>query len=177
MGRSLLFLLVGLILGLGVGSCRGEVPVVALVPDVVLVLVLYLGVTPHRAATSGAVVALLLGYVMDLTAAAPKGLFGLTYVAFFYLGRLAQSRFLTTTRLFEILFALVAGLLSGIVTLFVRALAAPHVGLRGFGTVLFQAVATAIVAPVIFSLGRFVDRRTSRVPDHASRDVLEVPFP
>jgi rod shape-determining protein MreD len=176
MARALLFVVVGYLLLLVQSSLRQLVPAVALVPDPALLLALYLGVTPRQSAWVGALVALLLGYFTDVLSAAPKGLYSLVYVLLFFGARIAQIRLLTRGWIFEVWFSLLAGFLGGVLVTLGRALAAPQVGVRGIGVAAVQALATAVTAPVLFFLGRRLDRWTSRVPDAHARDSLEVPL-
>lgn len=174
MSRAILFLLTGYLLLVAQASLRQLVPVVALFPDPVLVVVLYLGVTPRQSAWVGALLALVLGYFTDLFSLAPKGLHAVVYVLLFYAARGAQIRLLTRGLVFEVGFPLLASFVCGLLVILGRALAAPAVGVRGVWAVAVQAVATGATAPVLFFIGRRIDRWTSRVPDGAERDSLKV---
>jgi rod shape-determining protein MreD len=167
--RPLFFLATGFALLLVQATFRQLVPVVALVPDPALILIIYLGVTPRQPAPAGAAVALALGYLMDLLAGAPKGLYALAYVVLFLLARLAQVRLLTRGRVFEVWYSFATAFLCGIIVTGVRALSDPVTGFRGVSVAALQALATAVTAPVVFSIGRRIDRWTSRVPDSESR--------
>jgi rod shape-determining protein MreD len=176
MSRPILFTLCGFLLLVAQSTLRQIVPAVALVPDPVLLLVLYLGLTPRQSAWVGAILAIVLGYFTDLLGAAPKGLHSLVYVLLFYAARIAQIRLLTRGWIFEVWFCLIAAFLSGFLVMLGRALAAPTVGVRGLLVAVLQAAATAATAPVVFFIGRRLDRWTSRVPDGHERDSLKVPL-
>jgi rod shape-determining protein MreD len=176
MSRAILFTLVGYLLLTAQSALRQLVPTVALVPDPVLLVVLYLGVTPRQGAWVGAILALVLGYLTDLFSAAPKGLHALVYVLIFFGARGAQIRLLTRGWVFEVWFCFIAAFLGGFLVMLGRALATPTVGVQGFGVAALQAVATAATAPVVFFLGRRLDRWTSRVPEGHDRDSLKVPL-
>jgi rod shape-determining protein MreD len=176
MSRAILFTLAGFLLLLVQSTLRQLLPVVALVPDPALLLVLYLGITPRQSAWVGAILAIVLGYFTDLLGAAPKGLHSLVYVLLFYASRGAQIRLLTRGWIFEVWFCLLAAFVGGLLVLLGRALAAPTVGVRGMLVAVFQAVATAATAPVVFFIGRRIDRWTSRVPDGNQHDSLKVPL-
>lgn len=176
MSRAILFILVGFLLVVAQASLRQLLPVVALVPDPALLLVLYLGLTPRQGAWVGAIGAMVLGYLTDLLGAAPKGLYALVYVLLFYTARGAQIRLLTRGWVFEVWFCLLAAFVGGFLVMVGRALAAPAVGVRGYSVAVLQAVATAATAPVVFFVGRRLDRWTSRVPDDHERDLLKVSF-
>jgi rod shape-determining protein MreD len=176
MSRVILFILAGFSLLVAQSTLRQIVPAVALVPDPVLLVVLYLGLTPRQSAWVGAILAIVLGYFTDLLGAAPKGLHSLVYVILFYAARVAQVRLLTRGWIFEVWFCLIAAFLGGFLVMLGRALAAPAVGVRGLLVAVLQAVATAATAPVVFFIGRRIDRWTSRVPDGPERDSLKVPL-
>jgi rod shape-determining protein MreD len=174
--RAILFTLVGFFLLVIQASLRQLVPMVALVPDPALLLVLYLGLTPRQSAWIGAILAIILGYLTDLLGAAPKGLHALVYVLLFYASRGAQVRLLTRGWIFEVWFCLLAAFVGGFLVMLGRALSAPTVGVSGYLVAVLQAVATAATAPVVFFIGRRLDRWTSRVPDGHERDSLKVPL-
>jgi rod shape-determining protein MreD len=176
MSRAILFIVVGFGLLITQSSLRQIVPAVALVPDPVLLLVLYLGLTPRQGAWVGAILAIVLGYFTDLLGSAPKGLHSLVYVLLFYAARIAQVRLLTRGWIFEVWFCFFAAFLGGFLVMLGRALATPAVGVRGYLVAVLQAVATAATAPVVFFIGRRLDRWTSRVPDGPERDSLKVPL-
>jgi rod shape-determining protein MreD len=176
MSRAILFVLAGFLLIIVQSTLRQLLPAVALVPDPALLLVLYLGITPRQSAWIGAILAIVLGYFTDLFGAAPKGLHSLVYVILFYLSRGAQIRLLTRGWIFEVWFCLLAAFVGGLLVLLGRAVATPTLGVRGVLVAVAQAVATAITAPVVFSIGRRIDRYTSRVPDGGQRDSLKVPL-
>jgi rod shape-determining protein MreD len=163
--RALLFLATGFALVLVQSTFRQLLPVVSLVPDPALILVVYLGVTPRQPAPAGAAVALGLGYLVDLLSAAPRGIYGLTYVLLFLLARGAQLRLLTRGRVFEVWYSFLSAMVAGLMVAALRALCVPLVGMRGVAVALMQAVATAATAPVVFFIGRRIDAWTSRVPD------------
>jgi rod shape-determining protein MreD len=176
MSRAILFLLAGFLLLLLQSTLRQLLPVVALVPDPALLLVLYLGLTPRQSAWVGAILAIVLGYLTDLLGAAPKGLHALVYVLLFYASRGAQVRLLTRGWIFEVWFCGLAAFVGGVLVVLGRAVAAPQVGVRGILVAVVQAVATGLTAPVVFSIGRRIDRWTSRVPDGSQHDSLKVPL-
>jgi rod shape-determining protein MreD len=176
MQRAILFIVAGFALLLVQSTFRQLLPVVSLVPDPALLLILYLGLTPRQSAWIGAILAIVLGYFSDLLGAAPKGLHSLVYVLLFYACRGAQVRLLTRGWIFEVWFCGLAAFVGGFLVLLGRALATPTVGVRGVLVAVVQAVATAATAPVVFFIGRRIDRWTSRIPDGRERDSLKVPL-
>jgi rod shape-determining protein MreD len=176
MSRAILFVLFGFGLLLVQSTLRQLLPVVALVPDPALLFVLYLGITPRQSAWVGAILAIILGYFTDLLGAAPKGLHSVVYVLLFYASRAAQVRLLTRGWGFEVWFCGLAAFVGGLLVIGGRAIATPALGLRGVLVAVFQALATGLTAPVVFFIGRRIDRWTSRVPDGSERDSLKVPL-
>ena len=176
MSRAIFFLVTGFLLVVVQSTLRQLVPAISLVPDPALLLVLYLGLTPRQSAWIGAILAIVLGYLTDLLGVAPKGLHAVVYVVLFYLSRGAQVRLLTRGWIFEVWFCLLAAFVGALLVLLGRAVAAPTVGVTGVLVAVLQAVATGLTAPVVFSVGRRIDRWTSRVPDGSQRDSLKVPL-
>jgi len=176
MSRAIFFLVTGFLLVVVQSTLRQLVPAISLVPDPALLLVLYLGLTPRQSAWIGAILAIVLGYLTDLLGVAPKGLHAVVYVVLFYLSRGAQVRLLTRGWIFEVWFCGLAAFVGALLVLLGRAVAAPTVGVTGVLVAVLQAVATGLTAPVVFSVGRRIDRWTSRVPDGSQRDSLKVPL-
>jgi rod shape-determining protein MreD len=174
MTRPLLFLAAGYVLLLLQATARQVIPVVALVPDMGLLFAIYLGVTPRQSAPVGAAVVGVLGYLTDLVSASPKGAYSLIYVLLFLFARLAQLRLLTRGRVFEIWFSCFLALVAGASVVLIRSLGGGGVGVQGLRVVALQAVATALTAPVVFSIGRRIDRWTSRVPEGTDRAAVKV---
>jgi rod shape-determining protein MreD len=174
MTRAFLFLMAGAATLLVVATAKQLVPVVALVPDPALLFVLYLGVTPRQSAPTGAAVGCMLGYFADLLSAAPKGTHATLYVILFLLSRVAQLRLLTRGRGFEVWYSFLLAFACGCAIILIRALAGGAAGVRGFDVAALQAVATGLTAPVVFSLGRRIDRWTSRVPEGTDRSSVKV---
>src|SRR5512140_1039349 len=67
-----------------------------LTPSLVLPLVLFLGVHEHSMAR-GAILTFVLGYLLDLLAGAPIGLFTFIYVSIWWLARITGVRLTTQT--------------------------------------------------------------------------------
>jgi rod shape-determining protein MreD len=134
-------------------------------PSLLLPLVVFMGVHEYSIAR-GAALAFTLGYLLDVFAAAPNGLFTFITVATFVVSRAAGVRLAAQTLLTKIALAFVFSLLQGVLIVILtaifgvdparpRALAyliAPH------------AVSTAIVAPFVFSLAERVHQATINVP-------------
>ena len=170
--RALSFLGAGFVLLLLQAMLRQLIPVVSLVPDPALVLVAYLGLTPRQSVSAGAGVAVVVGYLCDLLCGAPRGLFALVYVLAFLAGRATQLRLLTRGRVFEVWFSFLLAFVMGGAVVVGRAVGGGAV--RGFAVAALQAATTAILAPVVFSIGRRIDRWSSRIPEAPDRVTLKV---
>jgi rod shape-determining protein MreD len=130
-----------------------------------LPLIVFMGVHEYSIAR-GAALAFLLGYLLDLFAGAPVGLFTFITVATFVVARAAGVRLAAQTFLTKVALAFVFGLVEGVLVVILTAifggdaarprtlalLVAPH------------AVSTAIIAPLVFSLAERVHQATIMVP-------------
>lgn len=143
----------------------GHLHVPGVTPSLLLPLVVFMGVHEYSMAR-GAALAFTLGYLLDVFAAAPSGLFTFITVATFVVSRAAGVRLAAQTILTKIALAFVFSLLQGILIVVLTAifgvdparpralalLVAPH------------AISTALIAPLIFSLAERVHQATITVP-------------
>ena len=143
----------------------GRVHLPGATPSLLLPLVVFMGVHEYSMAR-GAALAFTLGYLLDIFAAAPVGLFTFITVATFIVSRAAGVRLAAQTLLTKIALALVFGLVQGVLIVILTAifgndparpralalLVAPH------------AIATAICAPFIFSIAERIHAATITVP-------------
>ena len=143
----------------------GRVHLPGATPSLLLPLVVFIGVHEYSMAR-GAALAFTLGYLLDIFAAAPVGLFTFITVATFIVSRAAGVRLAAQTLLTKIALALVFGLVQGVLIVILTAifgndparpralalLVAPH------------AIATAICAPFIFSIAERIHAATITVP-------------
>ncbi len=132
------------------------IDVPGITPSLLLPLIVFMGVHEYSI-SRGAALAFLLGYLLDVFAGAPVGLFTFITVATFVTSRAAGVRLSAQTLVTKIAlafaFALVQGVLIVVLTAIfggdpsrpraLAALVAPH------------AISTALIAPIIF---RFADR-------------------
>jgi rod shape-determining protein MreD len=166
--RNTAFLAMGiglLILQSNLFRLIGKIHVPGITPSLLLPLIVFMGVHEYSIAR-GAALAFLLGYLLDLFAAAPVGLFTFITVATFVVARAAGVRLSAQTLLTKIALAFVFGLLEGILIVVLTAifggdaarpralapLVAPH------------AVSTAVFAPFVFALAERVHQLTITVP-------------
>lgn len=143
----------------------GKLNIPGSTPSLLLPLVVFMGVHEYSIAR-GAALAFLLGYLLDLFAGAPVGLFTFITVATFVVSRAAGVRLAAQTLLTKIALAFVFGLVEGVLIVILTAifggdaarpralalLVAPH------------AVSTAIFAPLVFRLAERVHQATITVP-------------
>lgn len=134
-------------------------------PSLLLPLVVFMGVHEYSIAR-GAALAFLLGYLLDIFAAAPVGLFTFTTVATFVVSRAAGVRLAAQTLLTKMALAFAFALVEGVLVVVLTAifgndparprslalLVAPH------------AIATAFFAPLVFLLAERVHQATITVP-------------
>jgi rod shape-determining protein MreD len=131
----------------------GAIPVALALP-----IVVYLGL--HAGNVEGAIGAAAVGYVLDLMAAGPKGLMVFLAVALFLFSRLAGAALSIHG---SIGFALLTGigtfLYGSGALLLLRAVSAGEVapGFGLLGRILLEAVATGLVAPLVFLALRRVE--------------------
>jgi rod shape-determining protein MreD len=143
----------------------GRIHVAGITPSLLLPLIVFMGVHEYSIAR-GAALAFLLGYLLDLFAAAPVGLFTFITVATFVVARAAGVRLSAQTLLTKVALAFVFALLEGVLIVILTAifggdaarpralalLVAPH------------ALTTAALAPLVFALAEKVHTLTITVP-------------
>lgn len=140
-----------------------EIP--GLTPSLLLPLVVFMGVHEYSMAR-GAALCFTLGYLLDVFAGAPVGLFTFITVATFVVARAAGVRLAAQTLITKIGLALVFALVQGVLIVVLTAIfgndparpraliiiVAPH------------AIATAVLAPFVFWMAERVHNATITVP-------------
>ena len=166
--RNTAFLAIGvalLILQSNLFRLIGSLHVPGVTPSLLLPLIVFMGVHEYSMAR-GAALAFTLGYLLDVFAAAPNGLFTFITVAVFVVSRAAGVRLAAQTLLTKFalafVFALVQGVLIVILTTIFGADPARPRALAFL--VLPHALSTALCAPFIFSLAERVHQATIAVP-------------
>ncbi len=158
-------------LGLGLGlliaqsllyRVIGPLHLAGATPSLLLPLIVFMGVHEYSIAR-GAALAFLLGYLLDVFAAAPVGLFTFITVATFVVSRAAGVRLAAQTFLTKIALAIGFGLVEGVLIVVLTAIfgndAARPRSLAYL--VLPHAIATAIFAPLVFSIAERVHAATT----------------
>jgi rod shape-determining protein MreD len=143
----------------------GHLHVRGATPSLLLPLVVFMGVHEYSMAR-GAALAFLLGYLLDVFAAAPVGLFTFITVATFIVSRLAGVRLAAQTLLTKIALAFVFALIEGILIVVLTALFGGDAARpRSLALLVVpHALSTALFAPLIFRLAERVHAATVNVP-------------
>lgn len=149
----------------------GAVPAVrfagslAATPNLLLPLLVFTGVHEYSL-TRGTALAFILGYALDLFAAAPVGLFTVVSVATFVLARVAGVRLAAQTAPTQVALAFVFAAAQGVLVFVLLAIFGrnPYGAKALAGILLPQAVATACVAPLVFWGAERVHRLTMNLP-------------
>jgi rod shape-determining protein MreD len=161
--RVAAFILVGYALLVLVSALGALLPVHLPRPEVGLLVVLYLGLSARGPLPTHLGVALLLGYLTDVLAGAPRGLHALSLAAMMVIARGASSRLLVARRWQEILVTFLASLGHGLLVASLVASPGASIWAPSFSERLRAlpgpAIATALVAPIFFAFALRLDRR------------------
>lgn len=132
----------------GVGEINGT-------PSLVLPLVIYLGVH-ELSMPRGALIAFVLGYLIDVFSGAPLGLFAFVLVSVWWLSRIAGVRLTAQTKLTQMTLAFIFALIEAGIVLMLLAIfgADAHRPVELVGIAVPHALATAIFAPFVFALAQ-----------------------
>ncbi len=132
----------------GVGEINGT-------PSLVLPLVIYLGVH-ELSMPRGALIAFLLGYLIDVFSGAPLGLFAFVLVSVWWLSRMAGVRLTAQTKLTQMSLAFFFALFEAAIVLMLLAIFGndAHRPVELVGIALPHAIATAIFAPLVFGIAQ-----------------------
>ncbi len=161
--QNLTIILLGFFLLVLQSTFAHLVPLDMFVPSLGLPVVLYMGLHGYNAAR-GAVIAFVIGYLMDVFAGSPMGLHTLVTVGIFLISRVAALRLFLQGWIFEIILTFLLSLVSSTLILATRALFDKDFGslLIHLEVVMSRSVATAIVAPVVFRMTARIDKITPR---------------
>jgi rod shape-determining protein MreD len=146
-------------------SLWGPLVVAGITPSLLLPLIVFMGVHEHSI-TRGALLSFALGYLLDVFASAPVGLFTFSSVAIFVVSRVAGVRLAAQTLLTKVLLAFSFSLLEGVIIVILTAIFGGDAARpRALASLLLpHALSTAILAPLVFSLAQRVDAATISVP-------------
>ncbi len=134
-------------------------------PSLLLPLIIFMGVHEYSMAR-GAALSFAMGYLLDVFAAAPLGLYTFTSVAGFVVSRVAGVRLAAQTVLTKVALAFAFSLLEGLIIVILTAIfggdAARPRALAAL--VMPHAFTTALFAPLVFSLAQRIHQATIAVP-------------
>ncbi len=152
--RYTAFLALGLLLVVAPGQLHlvlGPLAAKGFRPSLLVPLLVFLGVTEANLALA-ACVAFLLGYLLDVVSGAPIGLYTFASVATLALSRMAGLRVVTQGGVARALLAGAFAALGSVIVLVLLAIfgKSPYVPRAMAKLVLPQAIATAVVAPLVF---------------------------
>jgi rod shape-determining protein MreD len=128
------------------------------VPSLSLPIVLYMGLHDYSA-SHGAALSFAVGYLMDVFAGSPMGLYTFVAVAIFLVCRVAALRLFLQGWIFVIIITFILALLASMVVLVIRALFDKDFGslLIHLEIVVSRAVAVGLIAPLVFKLVAWVE--------------------
>ncbi len=136
-----------------------------IVPSLTLPLIVFMGVHEYSL-VRGAAVAFAIGYLCDIFAGTPVGLYTFTSVVVFVLARAAGVRLAAQTTWMQVVLALGFAAAQSLLVLLLLAIFGRErdgwVPRSVFPFALPRIIMTALVAPAIFRLARRVDLATSR---------------
>ncbi|MBW2527491.1 MAG: rod shape-determining protein MreD [Deltaproteobacteria bacterium] len=143
----------------------GPLELAGITPSLMLPLIVFMGVHEYSL-SRGAALSFVMGYLIDVFAAAPVGLYTFNCVAIFVVSRVAGVRLAAQTVLTKIALAFVFSLLEGTIVIILTAIFGGDPGRpRALAAlVLPHAVATALMSPVVFKLAQRVHEATILVP-------------
>ena len=147
-----------------VSSLEAALPVAVPTPDVVLLVVLFVGLSARGRIASVCALALVLGWFADLFSGAPKGLHMVAYALIGLAARGASARILVRGPSLVAATALFFALVEGALVVGLRTSLSPQLGWGSLRQVPLAALATAIVAPFVFRMLARLDRRFTRDP-------------
>lgn len=171
--RALTFLAAALLLVLVQGNLwrvLGPLGVQGATPSLALPLVVWLGV--HEPSTvRGSAIAFAIGYLTDLLASAPVGLFTLASVAVWWLARLLGVRVSGTGYVSRMVVGLLFAAVEGALVLVLLAIFGtdPRRPVELFANLVPHALCTSLVAPWVFRLAARLGQSTAPAAEGAAR--------
>lgn len=146
-----------------VGAAWRVTPFDVVTPDVALLVALYLGASVRGQAWEVTVAALCIGYLADVVGGLPRGLGAFVLGATCLLARAATARLLVRGTIFTTVFCLIGALAAAALTFALRA----SFGQLGrlaieVPAALGSALLTALLAPMVFRICRWIDARFAR---------------
>lgn len=162
--RAIAYVIVAWLTLIAVATLDLLLPLHAWTPEVVLLMVLYVGLTARGSAAGNVALALLLGYLVDLFSGAPRGLHALTYGVVMVTALGASSRLLVSSRWQQVVVAGLVSLGHGALSIALSSTMYGGEALQALRILPVTALFTALVAPLAFALFRRVDKRLAPDP-------------
>lgn len=143
----------------------GSLPISGITPSLILPIIVFMGVHEYSLAR-GAALACVLGYGLDLLAAAPVGLFTFVSVATFVLARAAGVRLAAQHIITQVPLAFVFSVLQSVMVLVLLAIFGrnPHGARDMIALVLPHAIGTALFSPIVFRIASRMHQVTGFAP-------------
>jgi cell shape-determining protein MreD len=139
-------------------------------PDVVAVAAGYFGLTARRSLAGPVGGAVVVGYLGDLVIGAPVGLMAFVAGVVCLLGHLVHSRLLVRGWRMNVAFSAFVAVVAGLLIIVLRGIGDQQLSGAGseLARVLWSAIATAAIGPLVLRLMRRVDAAFART--HRERD-------
>ncbi len=134
-------------------------PVHMVTPSCGLLVVLYASFSERWTLSSAALFAFGLGYLFDLVSGAPLGVHAFVYLVMSQLARVLSTRVVMRGVVLSAGISFVAGLLSGLLIVMLRAQVNPEGGYDGLGEIPLEALLTGLFAPPILWILRQLEGR------------------
>lgn len=149
--RFLVLLLLGYAMVVVQASIQALLPIRVLVPELGLLVALYAGLTSQQGVSGACLVALMLGYVTDLLAGAPKGLHAMVFVLACLLAKGASLRLMFQSSFIAAVFAFFASFATAVLIVATRA-QVDHSSFGPLAIAPLQSLVTGIFAPIVFGI-------------------------
>jgi len=134
-------------------------PAVLPLPDLVLLVVLYLAVAVKGSPSAGLACAVGLGYLADLFSGAPRGLYSLTLGICYFVVRGLSARLYLRGKLSQMLVSGIVSLATSTLLVGLEVALNPHATWAMLSPAPKTALATALVSPVVLWLLWTLDRK------------------
>lgn len=162
--RAIAFVVLAYLALIAVAALDLLLPVRSWVPEVVLLIALYVGLTARGSAPGNVALGLALGYLVDLFSGAPRGLHALTYGVVMVTALGASSRLLVSSKWQQVVVAGLVSLGHGALLVALSSTMYDGEALQALRVLPLTALGTALTAPFAFALFRRVDKRLAPDP-------------
>lgn len=134
-------------------------PVEIPMPDLALLVILYLALAVKGSPSAGAACAVGLGYLSDLFSGAPRGLYSLTFVLCYFVVRGLSARLYLRGKLSQMLASFIASLATSVLLVGLEVVLSRHATWAMIHPALGSALVTGLVAPFMFWLLWSIDKK------------------